>query len=78
MTAAARREQARAEEDLDESAVSPLDDEGSWLDDLTPEQAAAIDAELEERSAEIRAGGGIPHEEAMRQIRAAGRAAVAR
>jgi hypothetical protein len=76
MPAMARREQARDDEDLDDGAVDDLDDMSSWLDDLTPEQEAAVDAELEERSAEIRAGGGIPHEEAMRRLNERRRAAT--
>jgi predicted transcriptional regulator len=70
MTATARREQARDDEDLEESAVDDLDN-------MSPEELAKLDAAIDEGLAQLDAGLGIPHERVMREFEARRRATAA-
>jgi len=69
MTATARQEQARDDEDLDEGAVD------QWGDNLSPEEEAELEASIARGIAQLDAGQGIPHEEVMRRLNERRRAA---
>jgi predicted transcriptional regulator len=70
MTAMARREQARDDEDLDAAAVDP------WGDNLSPEEEAELEASIARGLEQLDAGRGIPHEAVMQRLRDRRRAAA--